>query len=267
MPDHDGAAAALEGFTESAFTHEGVTRPVFSAGTGPAVIVIAEMPGLHPGVIDFGRRVVERGFHVRMPSLFGTPGRAVGTPYTIASLTTGCVSRDFATWALDRTSPITVWLRGLAADAHQVCGGPGVGAVGMCFTGGFALGMMLDDTMQAPVLSQPSLPFAVGKRRRAAIGISDADLEVVKQRVAHGACVMGLRFTADRFVPDERFDTLRRELGDAFIAVEIDSSKGNPHGIGRIAHSVLSQDFVDEPGHPTRDALERVLAFFDERLR
>jgi len=264
MPD---STAALEGFTESAFTHEGVTRPVFSAGTGPAVIVIAEMPGLHPGVIDFARRVVERGFHVRMPSLFGTPGRAVSTPYVISSITSGCVSRDFATWALDRTSPITVWLRGLATDAHAVCGGPGVGAVGMCFTGGFALGMMLDDTMQAPVLSQPSLPFAIGKRRRAAIGISDADLEALKQRTARGACVMGLRFTADRMVPGDRFDTLRRELGDGFIAVEIDSSKGNPHGIGRIAHSVLAQDFVDEPGHPTRDALERVLAFFDERLR
>ena len=267
MPDDTDASAALEGFTESAFAHEGVTRPVYSAGTGPAVIVIAEMPGLHPGVIDFGRRVVERGFHVRMPALFGTPGRAVSTPYTISSMTSGCVSRDFATWALDRTSPITVWLRALAADAHAACGGLGVGAVGMCFTGGFALGMMLDETMQAPVLSQPSLPFAVGKRRRAAIGISDADLVAVQQRVAEGACVMGLRFTADRMVPGDRFDTLRHELGDAFIAVEIDSSKGNPHGIGRIAHSVLSQDFVDESGHPTRDALERVLAFFDERLR
>jgi len=267
MSDDTDAASALVGFTESAFSHEGVTRPVFSAGTGPAVIVIAEMPGLHPGVIDFGRRVVERGFHVRMPSLFGTPGRTVSIPYTISSLTTGCVSRDFATWALDRTSPITLWLRALAADAHAACGGPGVGAVGMCFTGGFALGMMLDDTMLAPVLSQPSLPFAIGKRRRAAIGISDADLEAVKERAANGACVMGLRFTADRMVPGDRFDTLRRELGDAFIAVEIDSSKGNPHGIGRIAHSVLSQDFVDEPGHPTRDALERVLAFFEERLR
>jgi len=266
MPD-DTAATALDGFTEAAFTHEGVSRPVFSAGTGPAVIVIAEMPGLHPGVIDFGRRVVDRGFHVRMPSLFGTPGRTVGIPYTISSLTSGCVSRDFATWALDRTSPITVWPRALAADAHAACGGPGVGAVGMCFTGGFALGMMLDDTMLAPVLSQPSLPFAIGKKRRAALGISDADLEGVKQRVAQGACVMGLRFTADRMVPGDRFDTLRRELGDGFIAVEIDSSKGNPHGIGRVAHSVLSQDFVDEPGHPTHDALERVLAFFDERLR
>jgi dienelactone hydrolase len=137
----------------------------------------------------------------------------------------------------------------------------------MCLTGGFALGMMVDEAMLAPVLSQPSLPFPVGKRRKAATGISDADLATVKDRAARGACVMGLRFTADPVVPTARFETMRRELGDAFIAVEIDSSKGNPHGIGRTAHSVLTEHLVDEPGHPTRDALDRVLAFFDERLQ
>jgi hypothetical protein len=49
--------------------------------------------------------------------------------------------------------------------------------------------------------------------------------------------------------------------------VEIDSSKGNPHGFKRTAHSVLTEHFVDEPGNPTVEALERVLAFFDEQLR
>jgi len=262
--DHD---AALAGFTRSSFEHDGDERPVYAAGTGPAVIVIHEMPGLHPGVIDFARRVVDRGFHVRMPSLFGTPGQPVGVPYIVRSLVGGCVAREFTNWGLNKTSPITGWLRALAADAHAACGGPGVGAVGMCFTGGFALGMMVDERMQAPVLSQPSLPFAIGRRRQAAIGIDDADLARVKERAASGACLLGLRFTEDRSSPAARFETLRRELGDAFIAVEIDSSKGNPHGIPRVAHSVLTLHLVDEPGHPTRVALDRVLAFFDERLR
>jgi dienelactone hydrolase len=176
------------------------------------------------------------------------------------------VSREFTALALNRTSPVIGWLRRLAAEAHAECGGPGVGAVGMCFTGGFALGMMVDDTMLAPVLSQPSLPFPLTPSRRRAVGISDADLTRVKERAANGACLMGLRFTADVAVPEARFDTLRRELGDAFIAVEIDSSKGNRHGIPRSAHSVLTEHFVDEPGHPTREALDRVLAFFTERL-
>src|SRR2546428_8740178 len=116
--------------------------------------------------------------------------------------------------ATDRTGPIVSWHRRLAAVAHAECGGPGVGAVGMCFTGGFALGMMVDETMLAPVLSQPSLPFGIGKGRKAAIDVSHADLAHVKQRVANGACVLGLRFSADGLSPPERFDMLRRELGD-----------------------------------------------------
>ena len=257
----------LDGFEAVSFTHDGVTRPVFAAGTGPAVIVIHEVPGLHPGVIDFGRRVVDRGFHVRMPSLFGTPGKKFSAAYSMRSIMSGCVAKEFTSWALDRTSPISSWLRALAVDAHEACGGAGVGAVGMCFTGGFALGMMLDERLKAPVLSQPSLPFAVGTRRRTSVGISDSDLQVLSERAAHGACVMGLRFTGDPLVPKARFDTLRNALGDGFIAVEIDSSKGNPHGIKRTAHSVLTLDLVDEPGHPTHVALEQVLDFFEDRLR
>ena len=258
---------ALEGFTATDFTHEGFTRAVYAGGTGPAVIIIHEVPGLHPGVVDFGRRVVDRGFHVRMPSLFGTPGKPFGAAYSMRSMVSACVAKEFTSWALDRTSPISTWLRALAADAHEACGGPGVGAVGMCFTGGFALGMMLDDRLLAPVLSQPSLPFPIGKRRKASVGISDADLETLSARAAAGACVMGLRFTGDALVPAARFQTLHDALGDGFVAVEIDSSKGNPHGIKRTAHSVLTLDLVDEPGHPTHDALEQVLEFFDEQLR
>jgi len=257
----------LPGFTESTFTYDGLTRSVYAAGTGPAVIVIHEIPGLHPQVAAFAQRVVDAGFSVRMPSLFGTPGREVTVGYTIGTLAKACVAKEFSAFALDRTSPVIGWLRRLAAEAHAECGGPGVGAVGMCFTGGFALGMMVDDTMLAPVLSQPSLPFPVSASRRRSVGISDADLARVKERAAQGACLLGLRFTEDKAVPPARFETLRRELGDAFIAVEIDSSKGNPYGIPRAAHSVLTQHFVDEPGHPTREALDRVLAFFAERLR
>ena len=257
----------LAGFTQSSFTHDGISRVVYAGGAGPAVVVIHEVPGLHPGVVEFAQRVVDAGFSVRMPSLFGTPGRDVSAGYTVRTLAEVCVAREFTAFALDRTSPVIGWLRRLAAEAHAECGGPGVGAVGMCFTGGFALGMMVDDTMLAPVLSQPSLPFGVTRSRRRAVGVSDADLARVKERAAAGACLMGLRFTHDAAVPEARFDTLRRELGDAFIAVEIDSSKGNPHGIPRGAHSVLTQHLVDEPGHPTRAALDRVLAFFADRLR
>jgi dienelactone hydrolase len=260
------ATDVLEGFSCAPFSAHGKTRDVYRMGTGPAVIVIAEMPGITPKVVEFARRVVDLGCTAVLPHLFGVPGKPPSAGYILRSIGPACVSREFSTMALKKTSPVTVWLRALAAAEHERCGGPGVGAVGMCFTGGFALAMMVDDVMVAPVLSQPSLPFPVGRARKADIGISDADLTRVKQRVADGACVLGLRFTGDPFCFGERFETLRRELGDGFIAVELDSSPDNPHGHPKAAHSVLTEHLDDRPGTPTRAALDQVLDFFRTRL-
>jgi dienelactone hydrolase len=176
------------------------------------------------------------------------------------------VSREFAILA-DRTSRAEHWLRALAARAHAECGGPGVGAIGMCFTGGFALAMAVEPAVLAPVASQPGLPAPVTVRKRAALGLDPADLARVRERAKDGLCVLGLRFSQDKGCPAERFETLRRTLGDAFECIEIDSSPGNPFGIRSRAHSVLTVDLVDRPGHPTHVALDRVIAFLGERLR
>jgi len=256
----------LDGFEKGLFTAEGKTRTVYRSGTGPAVIVISEMPGITPGVAEFGRKVAAVGCTAVMPHMFGEDGRSASIGYVAKSISQACISREFTTLALKKTSPITTWLRALAQAEHQTCGGPGVGAVGMCFTGGFALAMMVDDVVVAPVLSQPSLPFSVSKRHRRDLGISDADLARVQDRVAAGTCVLGLRFTGDRASPPERFEHLREVLGDGFIAVEIDSSRGNPYGHKALAHSVLTEDLDDREGTPTRAALDQVLAFFRERL-
>jgi dienelactone hydrolase len=257
----------LPGFTHSTFKHGGKSRDVYRAGSGPAVVVIHEVPGITPQVAAFGRRVSDAGFTAVMPSLFGTPGKEISGFYAFRTIAGACISREFTAFASNQTSRVSGWLRALARQAHEECGGPGVGVVGMCFTGGFALGMMAESAVIAPALSQPSLPFPIGSKRKAATGVSDADLNIVKQRcAAEGICVMGMRFTGDRIVPAERFATLKRELGDNFICVEIDSSKGNPYGNPASAHSVLTVHLVDEPGHPTREALDGLLRFFGERL-
>jgi dienelactone hydrolase len=267
-------AGLLEGFTTTRFSYDGKTRDVFRSGTGPAVIVIAEMPGITPKVIEFARRVEDLGCTVALPHLFGTPGKdalengpARAMPYVLSSMVPACISRDFHAMATGKTSPVIEWLRALARSLHEECGGPGVGVVGMCFTGGFALAMMADAPVLAPVLSQPSLPFPIGGNRKRDLGLSDEDLAKVKQKcAAQDLTVLGLRFTGDSFVPPERFERLREELGDNFVAVEIDSSDGNPHGNPKRAHSVLTEHLVDEPGHPTRDALDQVLDLFTTRL-
>ena len=256
----------LDGFDESSFSHDGETRTVFRRGSGPGVVIMHEIPGITPEVAGFARRVADEGFSAWLPHMFGTPGKPFSLGYVASQMARACISREFHVLAKGRSSPITDWLRALCREAHAECGGPGVGAIGMCLTGNFALSLMVDESVMAPVLSQPSLPFGVSASHRAALHLSDADLAVVKDRVKGGCGVLGMRFSADPMCRGERFDTLRRELGDGFEAIEIDSGKGNPNGIPRMAHSVVTHDLVDEEGHPTREALDRILALFRERL-
>lgn len=261
------ASDALAGFAREEFRDGNIVHDIYRLGSGPAVIVISEVPGITPGVAGFARRVAERGLTVVLPHLFGTPGREPSMPYAMETIARLCISREFSGMALGKASPVIGWLRALARSEHRRCGGPGVGVVGMCYTGGFGLAMAVDDTVLAPVLSQPALPFPVGRARRADLQMSPQDWSRVQQRARdEDLCVIGLRFTGDRAVPAERFATLREKLGDRFIAVELDSSPGNPYGHPRSAHSVLTEHLQDRDGTPTHDALVQVLDFFSDRL-
>jgi dienelactone hydrolase len=264
----------LETFTVAPFSHDGATHDVYRKGEGPAVIVITEMPGISPLVLGFADRVVALGCTAVLPDLFGTAGRdpTAGSPfqntmYGLRSMVGACISREFTVLATGRTSRVIGWLRALAATEHDEAGGPGVGVVGMCFTGGFALAMAVDRRVIAPVLSQPSLPLAVTKRRKNTIDCSPAELDIVVGRCAtEGLRVLGLRFEGDPIVPAERFAFLRKRLGDGFVAVELDQADGNPAETLRKHHSVLTGGLIDEPGEPTRDALDQVLALFRDKL-
>jgi dienelactone hydrolase len=174
-----------------------------------------------------------------------------------------CVSREFTVLATGQSSPVIDWLRALSVREHERCGGPGVGVVGMCFTGGFALAMSTIPTVVAPVLSQPSLPLPITKSRACTIDISAEDLETVKAR--EDFTVVGLRFKSDRAVPDARFQFLRDQLGDAFVGVELEGADANPDAQFS-PHSVLTEHLVDQPGTPSHDALQVVLDHFRTRL-
>lgn len=240
---------------------------VYVIGQGPAVVVMPEIPGLTPDVAEFARRVAGAGFTAWVPSLFGTPGKPPTDASAFAELAKQCVRKEFLAFARGKRAPVTDWLASLVRHAHAECGGDGVGVVGMCFTGNFALALAVDPLVLVPVMSQPSLPFGVTKKHRADLHVAPDDLREVKRRTTdEGLCVIGMRFTGDKLVPGERFDTLRQEFGDAFIGVEIDSSKGNPHGFGWRAHSVLTAEYSEDPDHPTNEAHELVLDHFRQRL-
>ena len=251
-----------------------VTKTVYFAGAGPAVIVMTEMPGISPQVARFARWVIAAGFTVYMPSLFGSDGAVPDAVEGEAVFRRACISAEFRAFAnkkgANKSSPVTVWLRGLAKLAHTECGGPGVGAIGMCFTGNFALTMMLEPAMLAPVLCQPSLPLD----DPAGLEISPEEISAVKQRLdADDLTVMAYRFQGDKFCQAERFAAYAHALGPRFVARVLPDSAANQAGLNTFftdvvvtPHSVVTAHLIDEAGQPTIAARDEILAFFSQRL-
>ncbi len=260
---------ALTDFERRSITIDAVTRTVLVTGSGPAVIVMAEMPGISPHVARFARWVREAGFSVYLPSLFGRDGAWPDAEGGLAVLKKACVSAEFRAFAANESSPVTQWLRGLARVAHGERGGPGVGAIGMCFTGNFALSMMLEPAVLAPVLCQPSLPF----NQPNALQISPDELATVKQRLERERLtVRAYRFEGDSFCTAQRFAAYAAALGPRFEATVLPTSAANPNPppffakVVGCAHSVVTANLIDEAGQPTLAARDAILSFFTQRL-
>jgi dienelactone hydrolase len=259
----------LEDFDPRVITLEGVAKVVHVSGSGPAVIVMTEMPGISPHVARFSRWVRDAGFTVFMPSLFGRDGAVPSAEEGTAIFRRACVSAEFRAFAANESSPVTRWLRSLARSAHVECGGPGVGAIGMCFTGNFALTMMLEPSMLAPVLSQPTLPLD----DPAAIEMAPEELLAVRDRLEQDdLTVMAYRFAGDRFCKAQRFAAYSEALGERFIARVLPDSAANPatppffEHVVASPHSVVSAHLIDEAGQPTIAARDEILSFFARRL-
>jgi dienelactone hydrolase len=261
---------ALADFVAEDITLLGETRRVHVSGKGAAVIVMAEMPGISPHVARFARWVREAGFTVYMPSLFGRDGAVADAAESAAVFRKACVSAEFRALGGGQSSPVTLWLRALAREAHQACGGPGVGAIGMCFTGNFALTMMLEPSVLAPVLAQPSLPLD----NPGGIEISEAELAGIRSRLEReNLTVRAYRFAGDAFCKAERFAAYAKALGDRFesrvLPDEAANSQDRPPfhaNFVKTPHSVVTVDLIDAAGQPTLAARDEILAFFRERL-
>ncbi|HEY1723284.1 MAG TPA: dienelactone hydrolase family protein [Magnetospirillaceae bacterium] len=259
----------LDDFTRRKITLDGITKRVYIAGAGPAVIVMTEMPGISPHVARFARWVRDAGFTVYMPSLFGRDGAVVSADEGGAVFQRACVSAEFRVLAGGESSPVTLWLRALARLAHSECGGPGVGAIGMCFTGNFALTMMLEPAVLAPVLSQPTLPL----KEPAGLEIAADEIKAVRERLdRENLTVLAYRFAGDKFCQAQRFAAYTEALGDRFIGKVLPDSAANTDVAPFFAkyvttpHSVVTAHLIDEAGQPTVAARDEILAFFKQRL-
>jgi dienelactone hydrolase len=257
----------LTGWAAAPFSGGGLTHDCYEKGAGPGVVLIPEIPGLTTEVLGLADHLVASGFTVVIPSPFGEPGRPASPGYTLRVVARLCVSAEFRAFATGAHRPITDFLRAVAADLAARTPGPGVGVIGMCFTGGFALAAAIDDAVAASVLSQPATPFPISGAHRIDPGMSAAEFDTVAARASRGeVCALGLRFSEDSAAPRSRFDTIKRRLGDAFEIIQLDSSPGNAGGFAKGAHSVLTHEVRDEPGHPALAARARVVAFLYERL-
>lgn len=260
----------LDDLTRRELTLDGATKTVWVSGTGPAVIVMAEMPGISPHVARFARWVRAAGFTVYMPSLFGRDGAIPSAEEGAAVFRHACVSAEFRAFASNASSPVTQWLRALARQAHGECGGPGVGAIGMCFTGNFALSMMLEPAVLAPVVCQPSLPLD----DPAGIEMAPDELATVRRRLeAEDLTVMAYRFDGDSFCRAQRFAAYTAALGPRFVARILPDAAAHPNPPPffaqhvRSPHSVVTVHLIDEEGQPTLAARDEILAFLATRLR
>lgn len=270
LPAFDPRFDPLDDFDPRDLVLDDIGKRVHVAGPGPAVIVMTEMPGISPHVARFARWVRDAGFTVWMPSLFGRDGAVPDAEEGTRIFRRACVSAEFRAFAGQGASPVTQWLRALARHAHAECGGPGVGAIGMCFTGNFALSMMLEPAMLAPVLSQPTLPMD----DPAALESPPEELAAVRERLEReDLTVLAYRFDGDRFCRAKRFDAYRRALGERFVERVLPDDAANRTDLPPFfrdvvggPHSVVTVHLIDEAGQPTAAARDEILAFFAQRL-
>jgi len=258
---------SLDGWAREEFTAHGITRPILLRGSGPGLMLLPELPGVTPEVLTLGNRLVTAGFTVVVPALVGVPGRPRTTASAVLATARVCLSREFRALARDAERPVAGFLRALAKHLHGEAGHQGVGVIGMDFSGGLALAAATEPAVLAAVLSGPTLPLAPTGAARRDPGCSARELAEVRARARRGELrVAGLRFSHDRRCPPERLIGLRRVLGAAFDLIEIDSGPGNPHGLPPDAHHVLTEGYVDRPGHPTVQALARVVTLIRSRV-
>jgi len=269
---------SLPGYESFPFEHTSndlrIEHTVYRAGNGPAIIIMHELPGMVKETLELAKRLQTAGFTTYLPLFFGPPGRSASIPSMLGYTVRLCISREFYMLKKNKTSPIVDWLRALCRLAHEECGGKGVGAIGMCLTGSFAIPLMLEPSMIAPVISQPSLPGCVfGSRQsreacKRSLDFSPDDLEHAKHRCAtEGLKIRGFKFSHDIIAPQQRFERLKQEFGESFVPFVIDSGPENPHGYNTASHAVFTVHYSHKEGTPTREAMDRLLDFYSKRLK
>ena len=245
----------MEGYEKTSFTapvrggHE-VTHDIYSRGAGPVVVIVQELPGIGPETLALAEHFESEGFRVCLPHLFGPLGKVSMLGNMVRVM---CLRREFKLLEKNGTSPIVDWLRALCRDIADTQNVPGVAVIGMCLTGNFAISLMADERVLAGMASQPSMPFF----DQSSLHMSADDVNEVRAQLDEP--MLAYRFEDDPLCTAEKFKAIDQAFNDDRERIRLRALPGK-------GHSVLTLDFVDEAGHPTREALDEVTHYFRSRL-
>lgn len=247
------------------FKNGDIAHPVYVAGEGPGVLLMHELPGITAQFWRLAHWIRDAGFSVYVPDLYAKSGAPLTSDNLARNAIRACVSREIHLFARNHSSPVTQWLRALARRMFEERGGRGVGAVGLCMTGNFALSLALEEAVIAPVASEPAMPLDMATQQsRAALHLSPDERAALIERSDLEA--MALRFDGDPTCTAARFKTLRDLMGGRLCEIILPDSAKHPNG-NPFPHAVLTKDLIDAEGEPTKEALSRVIAFLTEKLR
>jgi dienelactone hydrolase len=245
------------------FRHGGRDYPIYRAGDGPPVLILHELLGLSDETLRLGRSLVAAGFRVVIPEFLPGKGSKL---FMLPNFALICIRRQFKLWARNESGPFLDFARALCQEEAK--DSRGIGVIGMCLTGGFALSSVADDDgkLKVPVICEPSLPFGFGASQ-SALQMSPEMIAQVKQRMrADNVTGIACRFSEDWKSPCQRMERLRSEFGDLLSYHVIDSAEGNANGQNAKAHSVLTENYIDHPGTGTRQVFDDMISLFQRHL-
>ncbi len=247
----------LEGFEQRPFSFtltngDTIQHDIYEKGTGPVIVILQELPGIYADTLKFADKMVAAGFRVVLPHLFGPLGKfAIGR--NVARLF--CVRREINIFARNQSSPVVEWLKALCRDARERYDVSGVGVIGMCLSGNFAISLMADDSVLASVASQPSLPLFSQK----SLHMSDADIAAVSQRLDSRGPMLSFKFQGDKLCTQAKFDAIDSAFNGDKERIKLTQIPGNKHAL-------LTAHFIEGENSPTQQVLTEVIAYFSDKL-
>lgn len=230
-----------------------VTHDVYSRGKGKLLVLIQELPGIGQETLALADQFVNRGYKIILPHLFGPLGKTSVLGNTVRIL---CMQKEFKIFSARQSSPIVDWLKALCTKVKNDHNAKGVAVIGMCLTGNFAISLMADDAVLAGYASQPSLPVLKQK----SLHLSEAEVEKIKTRLDEFGPMHCARFEKDPLCRASKFDSYERTFNRGRERIIFHTLPGR-------GHSILTLDFVDASGHPTKKVLDEVMDYFDRSLK